>query len=112
MLYEIQPTGPAHRLATQKVGYDQQSKSTAAAKIAETLGIISQMAPREFDVILRKTADKFNVFPRTYDEMDLYVGLGSSVGWAPAGLYLCVRKRSVRPSSRPADSKKFPSVRN
>ena len=41
-----------------------------------------------------------------------YIGLGSSVGWAPAGLYLCVRKRSVRPSSRPADSKKFPSVRN
>ena len=25
---------------------------------------------------------------------------------------LCVRKKSVRPSSRPADSKKFPSVRN
>ena len=40
------------------------------------------------------------------------VGVGSSVGWAPAGLYLCVRKRSVRPSLRPADSKKFPSVRN
>ena len=39
------------------------------------------------------------------------VGLGSSVGWAPARLtYVC--KRSVRPSSRPADSKKFPSVRN
>ena len=25
---------------------------------------------------------------------------------------ICVRKRKVRPSSRPADSKKFPSVRN
>ena len=42
----------------------------------------------------------------------IIIRLGSSVGWAPAGLYLCVRKRSVRPSSRPADSKKFPSVRN
>ena len=27
MLYEIQPTGPAHRLATQQVGYDQKGKS-------------------------------------------------------------------------------------
>ena len=42
MLYEIQPTGPARRLATQKVGYDQQGKSTAAAQIAATLSIISQ----------------------------------------------------------------------
>ena len=28
MLYEIQPTGPAHRLATQQVGYDQKGKSS------------------------------------------------------------------------------------
>ena len=27
MLYEIQPTGPARRLATQQVGYDQKRKS-------------------------------------------------------------------------------------
>ena len=27
MLYEIQPTGPARRLATQQVGYDQKGKS-------------------------------------------------------------------------------------
>ena len=27
MLYEIQPTGPACRLATQQVGYDQKEKS-------------------------------------------------------------------------------------
>ena len=40
-----------------------------------------------------------------------HVGLGSSVGWAGRA-NLCVRKRSVRPCSRPADSKKFPSVRN
>ena len=65
MLYEIQPTGPARRLATQKVGYDQQGKSTAAAQIAATLGIISQMAPREFNVVLRTTTDEFNVLPRT-----------------------------------------------
>ena len=39
MLYEIQPTGPARRLATQKVGYDQQRKLTAAAQIVATLGI-------------------------------------------------------------------------
>ena len=65
MLYEIQPTGPARRLATQKVGYDQQGKSTAAAQIAETLSIISQMAPREFNVVLRTTTDEFNILPRT-----------------------------------------------
>ena len=65
MLYEIQPTGPACRLATQKVGYDQQRKLTAAAQIAATLSIISQMVPREFNVILRTTTDEFNVLPRT-----------------------------------------------
>ena len=27
MLYEIQPTGPARRLAAQQVGYDQKGKS-------------------------------------------------------------------------------------
>ena len=36
-----------------------------------------------------------------------FFGLGSSVGWLT---YVFARK--VRPSSRPADSKKFPSVRN
>ena len=36
---------------TQKVGYDLQKKSTATAQIAATLGIITQMAPREFKVI-------------------------------------------------------------
>ena len=64
MLYEIQPTGPARRLATQKVGYDQQGKSTATAQIAATLSIISQMEPREFNVVLRTTSDEFNVLPR------------------------------------------------
>ena len=29
MLYEIQSTGPARRLATQQVGYDQKGKSAA-----------------------------------------------------------------------------------
>ena len=27
MLYKIQPTGPARRLATQQVGYEQKGKS-------------------------------------------------------------------------------------
>ena len=46
---------------------DQQRKSTAAAQIAATLGMISQMAPREFkQYILRTTTDEFNVLPRTY----------------------------------------------
>ena len=65
MLHEIQPTGPARRLATQKVGYDQQIKSTAAAQIAATLSIISQMTPGEFNVILGTTTDEFNFLPRT-----------------------------------------------
>ena len=65
MLHKLQPTGPACRLATQKVGYDLQGESTAAAQIAATLGIISQMAPRKFNVVLR-TTDEFNVLPRTY----------------------------------------------
>ena len=30
-----------------------------------------------------------------------FVGLGSSVGWAPAGLTLCVLKRSVRHTNTP-----------
>ena len=57
MLYEIQTTGLSRKLATQKVRYDQQRKS--AAQITATLGIISQMAPREFKV--RTTTDEFNV---------------------------------------------------
>ena len=72
MLYGLQPTGPARRLATQKVGYDQQGKSTAAAQIAATLGIISQMAPREFNVVLRTTTDEFNVLLST-DELRFLV---------------------------------------
>ena len=61
MLYEIQTTGLLRKLATQKVGYDQQRKSTAAAQITATLGIISLMAPREFKIILRTTTDEFTV---------------------------------------------------
>ena len=38
-LYKIQPTGPARRLATQQVEYNQQRKSTAAAQISATLTI-------------------------------------------------------------------------
>ena len=40
MLYKIQPTGPARRLATQQVGYDQKGKSAVQrAQIAATLTI-------------------------------------------------------------------------
>ena len=53
MLYEIQPTGPARRLATQQVGYDQKKISCAA-----THNIISLMAPHEFNVVLRTTTDE------------------------------------------------------
>ena len=38
-LYEIYPTGPAHRLATQQVGYGQKRKLAVAAQIAATLTI-------------------------------------------------------------------------
>ena len=34
MLYEILPTGPARRLATQQIGHDQEEKSAVAARIA------------------------------------------------------------------------------
>ena len=66
-LYKIQPTGPARRLATQQVGYDQHRKSTAAAlNSSHTHNIIPLLAPDEFNVILRTTTDEFNVIPRTY----------------------------------------------
>ena len=58
MLYEIQPTGPARRLATQQVGYDQKGKS---AVCSNTHNIISSMAPHEFNVVPRTTTDEFNV---------------------------------------------------
>ena len=66
MLYEIQPTCPVCRLATQQVEYKQR-KSTAAAQIAArlTMCIISLLAPDEFNVIIRTTTDEFNFIPRT-----------------------------------------------
>ena len=66
MLYEIQPTGPARRLATQQVGYDQKEKSAVQRRrLPNTHTIISSMASHEFNVILRTTTDGFNVLPRT-----------------------------------------------
>ena len=65
MLYEIQPTGPARRLATQQVRYDQEGKSAVHSGVncSNTHNIISSMAPHEFNVILRTTTDEFNVLP-------------------------------------------------
>ena len=40
ILYEIQPTAPACRLATQQVEYDQKRKSAVAAQIVATLTIL------------------------------------------------------------------------
>ena len=54
MLYEIQPTGPSCRLATQQVGYDQTKKIYhGCANCSQTHNIISLLAPDEFNVIIR-----------------------------------------------------------
>ena len=67
MLYEIQPTGPASRLSTQQVGYDQKGKlAVNGANCSNIHNIISSMAPHEFNVILRTTTDEFNILPRTF----------------------------------------------
>ena len=52
MLYEIQPTGQARRLATQQVGYDQTKKiNRGGANCSQTHNIIPLLAPDDFNVI-------------------------------------------------------------
>ena len=61
-LYEIQPTGPARRLATQQVGYNQTKKiNRGSANRSQTHNIMSSLAPDVFNVIIRTSTDEINV---------------------------------------------------
>ena len=58
-LYDIQPTGPARRLATQQVGYDWTKKiNRGGANCSQAHNIISLLVPDEFNVMIRTTTDE------------------------------------------------------
>ena len=68
MLYKIWPTGPAHKLATQHVGYDQSKKiNRGGTNWNQNHNIISLLTPDEFSIIIRTTKDiyEFNVITMT-----------------------------------------------
>ena len=59
MLYGIQLTGLARRLATQQVGYDQTEKiNRGSANCSQTHNIIPLLVPDKFNVIIRTTTDE------------------------------------------------------
>ena len=73
MLHEIQSIGPARRLATQQVGYDQTKKiNRGGANYSHTYDIIPVLAPNEFNI--RTTTDEFNVTGQQRMSLTSYPG--------------------------------------